>query len=194
MSKTRLGKSSDPSLNELITRAKLAHESIHRDDSVALDRAMEAGDALIGIKARVLHGEWQTVLKSIGIPSSTARLYMQLARGRARIVAAGCKSIREARTLLSGTKPSRPKTTGARRGRQVSDRYEEGYADGYRAGRSAAQPRAARNGHAPASLDLKDLRWLITLAHPDKNQNELRATRVTQWLNELTAQVRKENR
>lgn len=195
-----------PALDALITRARLAHEAIRRqDDAGALERAMDAGDALQAIKDSVPHGNWSAALAATGIPSSTARLYMQLARARVRLSAAGCSSIRDARTLLAGTKPRRPRAAHAQRGRPSPaehydpDRYQEGYADGYRAGRAdgflagkaagEAQPRANR-GPVPTALDLKDMRWLITLAHPDKHSDDLRATRVTQWLNELVAHAR----
>jgi hypothetical protein len=130
-------------------------------------RALEAGDALAAAKARVSHGEWAQRLPSTGIPPSTARLYMQLARERDRIPAAGCTSIREARRLLAGTKPR---------------------ADGI------ATARAGWNGEA-LPLYRKDLRRLVGLAHPDRHGEEktaLRATRVTQWLTELLGSARRE--
>ena len=183
-------------LDELIAKARAAHETINAEPTVALERAFEAGDALIAAKAQVLHGEWTKVLATTGIPPSTARLYMQLARERERIVVAGCTSIREARRLLTGTKPR----AGSRSSRQsvygepkaTADRYEEGYADGYRAGRvdgraAAARERLGANGPAALPLDRKDLLWIIKLAHPDVHDDKqnLRATRITQWLNEL---------
>jgi len=89
--------------------------------------------------------------------------------------------------------------SGARSGRPVADRYEEGYADGYRAGRAdgmtAARRRPQPNGHGALPLDRKDLRWLVGLAHPDKHATDksvLRATRITQWLNELLDASRKD--
>jgi hypothetical protein len=184
-----------PTLAELLARARAAHESIGAEPAAALARALDAGDALIAAKARVPRGEWSEQLATTGIPLSTARLYMQLARERARIQAAGCTSIREARRLLAGTKPRKPAPgpRSSREGgwstRKVPDRYEEGYGDGYRAGRAdgyaagQAQPKQPANGALP--LDRKDLLWTIKLAHPDMHDGELRATRVTQWLNEL---------
>ena len=182
----------------LLRQAREAHEAISHGDDRALARALDAGDALIAAKAKVAHGEWQPALKSTGIPQSTARLYMQLARERARIEAAGCTSIRQARILLAGTKPkaARRRPAGDREGwtkTRVSDRYEEGYADGYRAGRAdgiATATRPARNGDAPLPLDRKDLRWLIKQAHPDHHDDDLKATRVTQWLTELLESAR----
>jgi hypothetical protein len=113
---------------------------------------------------------------------------MQLARKRAGIEAAGCTSIREARRLLAGTKPPRAKRTATSSGswgtRTVPDRYEEGYADGFAAG----QPLRSSNGRLP--LDRKDMLWLIKLAHPDMHRGDLRAARVTQWLNELAEHAR----
>jgi hypothetical protein len=189
-----MGRSASPSLDDLLAKARRAHESIHGvDDAAMLERAMEAGDALIALKAmtRKPRGLWSTTLAATGIPGSTARLYMQLARNRDRILAAGCTSIRQARRLLIGTQPRRSSTTTKGRSRPGTDRYQEGYADGFRRGRAegytaghAAGPRARadRNGQGFA-MDPKDLRWLITLAHPDRHQGNLRATRVTQALN-----------
>lgn len=179
-------------LDELLAHARQAHESIRSEPAAALARAFEAGDALTAAKARVERGTWSTVLASTGIPASTARLYIQLARERERILAAGCQSIREARRLLAGTMPrGSRRTTGSRaRADGSSDRYEEGYADGYRAGRAdgASASRPSSNGGA-LPLDRKDVRWLVSLAHPDKHQGDLRATRVTQWLNELAEEA-----
>jgi hypothetical protein len=155
-------------------------------------------ELLIAAKAQVLRGEWAVRLASTEIPASTARLYMQLARERERIMLAGCTSIRKARRLLAGTKPRASSRSRWRsvygEPRPAADRYEEGYADGYRAGRvdgrsaAMAESRSEADGSAPSPLDRKDLRWLVALAHPDKHMDEkvsLRATRVTQWLNEL---------
>src|SRR5262245_56517871 len=184
------------SVEALLARAREAHESILREPASALRRAFEAGDALLGAKARVAHGAWTAALRRTTIPPSTAQLYMQLARARARILAAGCTSIREARRLLSGTKPrpGRPRR-GRSPGRAAADRYDAGYADGYRAGRAdgiaTAQAHAwsRRQRAAPLPLDKKDVRWLIKLAHPDQHDGLLRATRVTQWLNEMLARA-----
>jgi hypothetical protein len=183
-------------LDELIARARRAHESIQAEPAAALERAFEAGDALTAAKAQVERGRWADVLRPTGIPASTARLYMQLARERPRVLAAGCTSIREARRLLAGTKPSRPRQPkGEWSTRTVPDRYQEGYADGYRAGRAdgfaagQAQPSRSRRDGRPLPLDRKDLRWLVGLAHPDRHDGELRATRATQWLNELLEQA-----
>jgi hypothetical protein len=201
-----------PSLDTLVTRARQAHESIQREPAAALTRAFEAGDALIAIKARLAHGVWAATLRRTTIPPSTARLYMQLARERARILAAGCTSIRQARRLLAGTKPRaarRGRAGGARAGRHARtgeappDRYQEGYADGYQAGRAdgyaaglataKVRDQASRGRATPPPPEARDLRWLLTLVHPDKHQDDqtiLRATRVTVWVNALLAQAR----
>jgi hypothetical protein len=201
-----MAKSVHSSLEALLQQARLAHEAISRvDPSAALASALDAGDALLAIKAQLHRGEWTAALASIGIPASSARLYMQLARNRDRIVAAGCASIREARRLLAGTRPrARTHSTSGTRGRPATDRYDEGYADGYRAGRAdgyqtgyqAGQATTRRRDTPPTAaaalpFDIKDLRWLITKAHPDKNPDDLRATRVTQVLNELLEKARK---
>jgi hypothetical protein len=195
------------SLAELIARARKAHAAVSGEPRAALLRAFEAGDALLAIKAQVAHGEWGACLRETGIPLSTARLYMQLARERERILAAGCRSIREARRLLAGTAPRPPRdgAGGGRRGRtekDAEDRYKKGYAkgyeDGYRRGRSdgiaagqaAAQGRRGAEGDGKMPLDRKDLRWLVKLTHPDRHDGDLRATRVTQWLNDLLRTAR----
>jgi hypothetical protein len=99
-------------LADLIARARAAHESIQLEPAGALMRALDAGDALNAAKALVKHGEWSAKLAETGIPASTAQLYMQLARNRALIIAAGCTSIREARALISDRKPPRRKRAG----------------------------------------------------------------------------------
>jgi hypothetical protein len=175
-------------IKHLLDRARREADGARGEGSVALEHALRAGDALNEARSLARHGEWTERLRASGIPLSTARLYMQLARERERVEAAGCSSIREARRLVAGTKPRKPpsRAKNGRRRRPAADRYEEGYADGYRAGRAdgAAQARSSRsNGSLP--LDRKDLRWLIKQAHPDRHDGDLRATRVTQWLNEL---------
>ena len=195
-----MGRTASPSLDDLLAKARAAHESIHGvDDTATLMRAFEAGDALLAAKAKLPHGGWWVALGVTGIPSSTARLYMQLARNRDQILAAGCTSIRQARRLLAGTKPHRSTTTTKGRARPGTDRYQEGYADGFRRGRAEgytagqaagpARTRADRNGQG-FTMDPKDLRWLITLAHPDRHQGDFRATRVTQTLNAFATHTR----
>jgi hypothetical protein len=187
-------------LAALIARARAAHAAVSGEPRTALLRAFEAGEALLAIKAQVRHGAWAACLRETGIPPSTARLYMQLARERARIEAAGCRSIREARRLLSGTRPrpGRPPRSG-RRGRTGGSEdaearyqagYTAGYADGYARGRAdgfvhgqGTRPKTAPPDGLP--LDRKDLKWLLKLAHPDHHDGNLRATRITQWLTAL---------
>jgi hypothetical protein len=199
-----------PSLAELIAKARAAHAAVSGEPRVALLRAFEAGDVLLEIKAQVAHGEWDARLRETGIPFSTARLYMQLAREKERILAACCRSIREARRLLAGTAPRPPRDgagggrRGARTEKEAEDRYKKGYAkgyeDGYRrgradgiaAGQATAWARRGAEGDGKMPLDKKDLKWLIKLAHPDRNDGDLRATRVTQWLNELFEKAKEE--
>jgi hypothetical protein len=45
-------------VEELLAQARRAHESIHVDSTLALRRALEAGEALLEAKARVRRGEW----------------------------------------------------------------------------------------------------------------------------------------
>ena len=133
-------------LRALLDQARAAHDSVTADPSTALVAAMAAGDALIAAKAQVKHGESAGALADAGIPPSSARLYMQLARNRERITASGAVSIREARRLVADRRPPRPRATGSRRGghESVSDRYDEGFADGYRKGRANAAPSRRR--------------------------------------------------
>lgn len=173
-------------LDLFLSRARKAHQSI-TNDAEGLRHALDAGDNLIAAKALCAHGEWTERLAATGIPASTAQLYMQLARQRERIEAAGCTSIRQARRLLADRppRPRKPRPGGS--GREGADRYAEGYADGYRAGRAdnATVRERPRDANAPSD---KDLLWLLKLAHPDKHPGDkevLVATRVSQWLNGL---------
>jgi hypothetical protein len=183
-------------LAELLKRARLAHASAR--GGLELARAMDAGDALLAAKAIVAHGAWTDRVAETGIPPSTAALYMQLARNKKRITAAGCSSIRQARELLADRVPPRrgTRTKTARRARtgkqSTSDRYAEGYEAGYRAGRADAF-QATQTAHPSRPLaDLPtdaDMNWLLALAHPerhlDNDKGVLAATRVMQWLNRL---------
>lgn len=199
-------------VDELFDRARQAHEAVQAEPGASLERAFEAGEALIAAKAQVPRGEWGERLAKAGIPASSARLYMQLARAKDYIIASGATSIRQARQLLIDTRP-KPK---ARRARvrpddtdqevQNADRYKEGYADGYQRGYEGGYQRgkadgwsaamkvdgAAKANHkgAPAPTDA-DLLWLIGLAHPDRHMGDdkvvNKATRITQWLNDLRA-------
>jgi hypothetical protein len=189
-------------LSRLLNTARDAHRAIGGADtlgSLALRNAFVAGDALIAAKARVNRGEWAATLEQTGIPSSTARLYMRLARHRDQIIAAGCKSISGARDLLTDRKPPRrARRTGSRTTAapepEPDDRYEEGYAAGYTKGRAderAARGGARRNGHTwtPTPADLK---WVLRRVHPDvvDGNDSLKATRAAQWLNQLLEQAR----
>jgi len=173
----------------------------------ALTRALAAGDALNMAKALCPRGSWGAMLELTTIPRATANLYMRLARHRAEIEAAGCTSVREARELLTSpeAKAARPdaprrrqkgaRTPGAdrdavraafERGKAVgqAEGYAKGYERGERDGRRQARPTAAR-GRSAANLTSKQLLWLISLAHPDKNGNSAHATEVTQILNAM---------
>jgi hypothetical protein len=185
-------------LAQLLDTATRAHRAIHGADalgSLALRSAFDAGDALIAAKARVDRGQWADTLAQTGIPPSTARLYMQLARNRERILAAGCTSIREARRLLTDRKPPRKRAaTRASTAAPADDRYEEGYMDGYRAGRAdgAREAGAGRRNGRPPQLAERDIKWLIKRAHPDHNaeRDSLKANRATAWLNDLLDRAR----
>jgi hypothetical protein len=99
-------------LDELAERVRVAHKAVQTASANALAAALVAGDALIEAKNhRVGLIGWEGWVKAhcrVGL--STARLYMQLARGRAKIEAAlkdnPLLSLREARRLLA--KPKNP--------------------------------------------------------------------------------------
>jgi len=99
-------------LDELAERVCSAHKAVQAASANALAAGLAAGDGLIEAKA---HGvgsigweHWVEAHCRVGL--STARLYMQLARNRAKIEAALKKdpllSLREARRLLA--KPKNP--------------------------------------------------------------------------------------
>jgi hypothetical protein len=207
MATATLPTKSTSELDELIAQARAAHAAIQVEPE-ALSHAFAAGEALSAAKALCAHGEWTAALAATEIPPSTARLYMQLYRSQDRITAAGCRSIRQARVLLSDVKAKKPPrkrrivtddTTTSVRG--VGDRYEEGYGDGYRAGQADGFVRGAAtkaNGKAAKADDgwqpaERDLKWLIGLAHPDHHLDDktiLRATRITAWLNGVLERTR----
>lgn len=181
----------------LLERAMLACVIAAAGGSIEFERALEAGEALLAAKKLVRHGEWATTLAKIGIPQSTAALYMALARNRERIEAAGCTSVRQARDLISDRQPPAPRQSirawtisqDEAYERGYHQGYKVGYAAGYRAGKAdgvAAAPSGVQSDAAPPRT--RDLLWLISLAHPDKHQDAAvvqKATRVTQWLNAL---------
>ena len=178
-------------LDELLAQAAEAYREIRGDDITSLLRALDAGDALTAARERVAKGQWGSRLQEAGIPASTARLYMRLAQHRQRILAAGCKSIREARELLTerSSPPRRRHTVREHERGGGEEEYARGYADGQRDGyrRGLADGQATRQARDAGRVDLdrRDLRWLVSLAHPDRHEGDLRSTRTTQWLNSL---------
>jgi hypothetical protein len=190
-------------ITKLIKAIADAHAKISREPAAALNYALQAGDNLIALKDRLPHGAWGDTLQRIGIAPRTAALYMQLARNRELIVAAGCTSIRQAQALLADRKPPR-----ARRRRSVyetgpepqgDDRYEEGYRAGYAKGKqdgyaqaAHGRSRRATNGNGPVAPQPADLKWILKRVHPDVagEKDSLKATRVAQWLTELLETAR----
>jgi hypothetical protein len=84
----------------LIAAVAGANARIAPPPGAVLEAALEAGEGLTSLRERLPHGAWEGTLQEIGIPSRTARLYMQLARHREEIAAAQCGSIRQAQALL----------------------------------------------------------------------------------------------
>src|SRR5262249_61667971 len=93
MTTSRIAPDAPPDLDALMERARRAHAAISPADApTALVHAFEAGEALLAAKALVPHGKWGAVLASTGIAPSTAQLYMQLAKHRVLIEAAGYRA------------------------------------------------------------------------------------------------------
>jgi hypothetical protein len=89
---------------ELTERVRDAYAAIQQLNANALARAIEVGEVLIELQGRGVEVPWY-------IAPSTARLYMQLARHKAKIEAKleenPTLSLREARRLIA--KPKKPK-------------------------------------------------------------------------------------
>jgi len=60
---------------------------------------------------------------------------------------------------------------------------------GFRESSWAPPPPPKMDGIISAEIDKKKLLELITLCHPDKHNNSVRATQITQWLLELKAKL-----
>lgn len=97
-------------LEELARRIRVGHQTVQVATANALAAALDVGDALIEARDRV-STNWERWLQAncpFGV--STARLYAQLARGRAMIEAeidrVGGLSLRAARRLVSTAKTS----------------------------------------------------------------------------------------
>ncbi len=103
-------------LARLAARVCENHAAVNRALSDALDRAMDAGDALIAAKTKVGHGRWTSWLRHCDLIERTARVYMQLAAGRAVLDAkrqrAAVLTLRQALTLLKAD-PARQKKRAA---------------------------------------------------------------------------------
>jgi hypothetical protein len=176
-------------IKKLLAEIADAHARVSGEPAAALHYALDAGARLITLKERLERGQFTPALERIGIPATTAQLYMRLARNRERILAAGCKSIREAIRLLAPPKPRATRTSRARGAEPSEDRYQEGYDAGYRAGwrdRSAAEQRAQKYDNGRPRLSVRDLKFALTQLHPDRFHSDessaKRANRVTAWL------------
>jgi hypothetical protein len=99
-------------LDRLIEQVRAAHGAVQKAESLTLDSAMDAGDALLAIQERITIPMKRFMAKTMpDIGDSTWKLYMQLARHRAKIMAAqDVLSIREARQLIAKKKPTKPKS------------------------------------------------------------------------------------
>ena len=113
------GKNS-PSVDDLSARIRDAHTGVATAFSNAIDRAIDAGEALILAKKSKLipHGQWREFLRRCGVGERQAERYMRLAG----LVAANPTwksylaelSIEQAIKLLSPRKPSKTTSTGER--------------------------------------------------------------------------------
>ena len=121
-----MGKNS-PSVDDLSARIRDAHTGVATAFSNAIDRAIDAGEALILAKKSKLipHGQWREFLRRCGVGERQAERYMRLAG----LVAANPTwksylaelSIEQAIKLLSPRKPSKTTSTGERR-RSIASR------------------------------------------------------------------------
>jgi Protein of unknown function (DUF3102) len=90
-------------LDELAQRIRAAQQSIAKNVSAALTKAMDAGDALIAAKAKLKHGGWMKWLEANcdGLSGRTARVWMQLAENRG-VIEAKLKLADAANFTISG--------------------------------------------------------------------------------------------
>jgi hypothetical protein len=104
-------------LDALAARIRTALEAARVARSNALDRALDAGDALNMAQSCVSSGWKRWLRTNCFLSPSTALLYQQLARHRSEIEAKieeiGELSLRAARRLVTKRKPAEPETTGS---------------------------------------------------------------------------------
>jgi hypothetical protein len=76
-----------PDPANLITTAQREHQAVGHALGNALVHAMNAGDALTPLRETVQEGQWQAYLREhvVDISERTARVYMQLAKERAKL-------------------------------------------------------------------------------------------------------------
>jgi len=102
-------------LDALAARIRTALEAARVARSNALDRALDAGDALNMAQSCVSSGWKRWLRTNCFLSPSTALLYQQLARHRSEIEAKieeiGELSLRAARLLVTKRKPAEPETT-----------------------------------------------------------------------------------
>jgi DNA N-6-adenine-methyltransferase (Dam)/Protein of unknown function (DUF3102) len=80
------GDNVDARLSSLADAIKHAHADASRHARASATSALEAGKALLAAQALLRHGQWLPWLKAnVGIPKSTASLYMQAAKDRHHI-------------------------------------------------------------------------------------------------------------
>jgi|SRR5262245_22533953 len=168
-------------LDQLAERVRAAHQAVQMAEANALASALAAGDALIAAQN---HGvgpmgfeDW--VRKNCRFGFSTAKLYTQLARGRAKIEAALREnpflSLREARRLVA--KPKNQK--------RVSEEEEEGPEEEEEAGTpenpvpegpnlALTALNHATNEQVTAALRAKTLDWFLDVMPPEWRSELLR--------------------
>ena len=100
------------------------HAREMREDGIRL------GHVLIELKSMTPHGRWGTELDALGIPGSTARIWMRAARKTATVADLGNKTLRELGGY-SPKKPARPKQK-IRLAHRFWDCDEQHWLPGYR--------------------------------------------------------------
>src|SRR5258706_12910135 len=68
------------SLADLAERVNIALQASHSAETLAIDKAMEAGSLLVEAKASCRHGDWLPFLKRANVPERKAQRYMKLAK------------------------------------------------------------------------------------------------------------------
>ena len=83
------------SISELSAKAKSISEVIVRGERVNLEHALQLGATLCLLKKKMKHGQWLPKLREIGVSTSRAYVFMNLAKLPAQEIS-NCSSIRQA--------------------------------------------------------------------------------------------------